>query len=134
MLHKTLKPFPDYFLWGASTSAYQVEGASLEDGKGPSCQDVKELPAGTADLTVSVDHYHHYKEDLALFAEMGLKALRVSMLPRFQRESIPVTRATERRFSLIFPCDPPVKFYFYIYSDIRNISPYPAKKRHTKPP
>ena len=31
MLHKTLKPFPDYFLWGASTSAYQVEGASLEE-------------------------------------------------------------------------------------------------------
>ena len=35
MLHKTLKPFPKDFLWGASTSAYQVEGASLEDGKGP---------------------------------------------------------------------------------------------------
>lgn len=76
MLHKTLKPFPDYFLWGASTSAYQVEGASLEDGKGPSCQDVKELPAGTADLTVSVDHYHHYKEDIALMAEMGFKSYR----------------------------------------------------------
>ena len=79
MLHKTLKPFPDYFLWGASTSAYQVEGASLEDGKGPSCQDVKELPAGTADLTVSVDHYHHYKEDIALMAEMGFKSYRFSI-------------------------------------------------------
>ena len=44
MLHKTLKPFPKDFLWGASTSAYQVEGASLEDGKGPSCQDVKVVP------------------------------------------------------------------------------------------
>ena len=32
MLHKKLKPFPKDFLWGASTSAYQVEGASLEDG------------------------------------------------------------------------------------------------------
>jgi 6-phospho-beta-glucosidase len=79
MLHKTLKPFPDYFLWGASTSAYQVEGASLEDGKGPSCQDVKELPAGTADLTVSVDHYHHYKEDISLMAEMGFKSYRFSI-------------------------------------------------------
>lgn len=36
MLHKTLKPFPEHFLWGASTSAYQVEGAALEDGNGPS--------------------------------------------------------------------------------------------------
>ena len=53
MLHKTLKPFPDNFLWGASTSAYQVEGASLEDGKGPSCQDVKEVPEGTSDLKVN---------------------------------------------------------------------------------
>ena len=33
MIHKTLKPFPKDFLWGASTSAYQVEGANLEDGK-----------------------------------------------------------------------------------------------------
>ena len=41
MLHKNLNPFPEHFLWGASTSAYQVEGAALEDGKGPSCQDVK---------------------------------------------------------------------------------------------
>ncbi|WP_418552971.1 family 1 glycosylhydrolase, partial [Longibaculum muris] len=40
MLHKKLKAFPQDFLWGASTSAYQVEGANLEDGKGPSCQDV----------------------------------------------------------------------------------------------
>ena len=56
MLHKNLKPFPEHFLWGASTSAYQVEGAALEDGKGPSCQDVKEIPTGTADLSVSVDH------------------------------------------------------------------------------
>ena len=48
MLHKTLKPFPKDFLWGASTSAYQVEGASLEDGKGPSCQDVKVVPEGTS--------------------------------------------------------------------------------------
>ena len=79
MLHKNLKPFPEHFLWGASTSAYQVEGAALEDGKGPSCQDVKEIPAGTADLSVSVDHYHHYKEDIALLAEMGFKCFRTSI-------------------------------------------------------
>ena len=48
MLHKKLKPFPSDFLWGASTSAYQVEGANLIDGKGPSCQDVKKVPEGTS--------------------------------------------------------------------------------------
>ena len=79
MLHKQLKPFPEGFLWGASTSAYQVEGANLEDGKGPSCQDVKEVPEGTSDLTVCADQYHHYKEDVALMAEMGFKVYRFSI-------------------------------------------------------
>lgn len=79
MLHKQLKPFPKDFLWGASTSAYQVEGANLEDGKGPSCQDVKTVPEGTSDLTVCADQYHHYKEDIALMAEMGFKVYRFSI-------------------------------------------------------
>ena len=79
MLHKTLKPFPKDFLWGASTSAYQVEGANLEDGKGPSCQDVKKVPEGTSDLTVCADQYHRYKEDIALMAEMGFKTYRFSI-------------------------------------------------------
>ena len=55
MLHKKLKPFPKDFLWGASTSAYQVEGANLSHGKGPSVQDVKKVPEGTSDLTVCAD-------------------------------------------------------------------------------
>ena len=79
MLHKKLKPFPENFFWGASTSAYQVEGANLEDGKGASCQDVKELPPGTADLKICADHYHRYKEDIALMAEMGFKSYRFSI-------------------------------------------------------
>ena len=79
MLHKKLKPFPENFLWGASTSAYQVEGANLTDGKGPSCQDVKVIPEGTSDLTVCADQYHHYKEDIALMAEMGFKVYRFSI-------------------------------------------------------
>ena len=66
MLHKKLKPFPKDFLWGASTSAYQVEGANLSHGKGPSVQDVKKVPEGTSDLTVCADFYHRYKEDIAL--------------------------------------------------------------------
>ena len=79
MKHKALKPFPQDFLWGASTSAYQVEGANLEDGKGPSCQDVKTVPEGTSDLTVCADHYHRFKEDIALMAEMGFKTYRFSI-------------------------------------------------------
>lgn len=71
--------FPDNFMWGASTSAYQVEGASLKHGKGPSSQDTKELPEGTLELTESVDHYHRYKEDIALMAEMGFKTYRFSI-------------------------------------------------------
>lgn len=79
MLHKKLKPFPQDFLWGASTSAYQVEGANLTDGKGPSCQDVKKVPEGTSELDVCADQYHRYKEDIALMAEMGFKVYRFSI-------------------------------------------------------
>lgn len=79
MLHKKLAPFPESFLWGASTSAYQVEGANLTDGKGPSCQDVKTVPAGTSELDVCADQYHRYKEDIALMAEMGFKTYRFSV-------------------------------------------------------
>ncbi len=73
------KAFPKGFLWGASTSAYQVEGASREDGKGPSWQDEKVMPEGTTDFAVAADQYHHYKEDVALMAQMGLKAYRFSI-------------------------------------------------------
>lgn len=79
MLDKNLKIFPKDFLWGASTSAYQVEGANLSYGKGPSCQDVKELPEGTASLDICADHYHRYEEDIALMAEMGFKTYRFSI-------------------------------------------------------
>ena len=70
---------PKNFLWGASTSAYQVEGAYNEDGKGLSVQDVKEPFPGTPNFNVCSDHYHHYKEDVKLFAELGLKAYRFSI-------------------------------------------------------
>ena len=76
---KKLKSFPPHFLWGASTSAYQVEGANHEDGKGPSVQDVKKVPEGTSELDVCADHYHRYREDIALMAEMGFKEYRFSI-------------------------------------------------------
>ena len=47
MILKKLKPMPKDFLWGASTSAYQVEGANLTHGKGPSVQDIKKVPEGS---------------------------------------------------------------------------------------
>ncbi|MCF0105950.1 MAG: glycoside hydrolase family 1 protein [Holdemanella sp.] len=71
--------FPDTFLWGASTSAYQVEGANKEDGKGLSVQDVKKVPEGTSQVDVCADEYHRYKEDIALYAKMGFKAYRFSV-------------------------------------------------------
>lgn len=71
--------FPDNFLWGASTSAYQVEGAWNEDGKGLSVQDVKPIQGNTSDFKICVDHYHKIEEDIKLFAEMGLKAYRFSI-------------------------------------------------------
>ncbi len=80
MKYRELTPFPDNFLWGASTSAYQVEGAWNTDGKGPSVIDARtHVPAGTTDFTVASDHYHRYAEDVALFAELGLKAYRFSI-------------------------------------------------------
>ena len=79
MQHRTLKPFPEHFLWGASTSAYQAEGENLTHGKGPSVQDIKEVPEGTSPLDVCADHYNHYEEDVALMAEMGFKAYRFSI-------------------------------------------------------
>lgn len=61
------------FLWGASTSAYQVEGGWDQDGKEPSVQDIRAPFPNTTDFKVSVDHYNRYKEDIQLFKELGLK-------------------------------------------------------------
>ncbi len=79
MFYKNLKPFPQNFLWGASTSAYQVEGAYNEDGKGMSVQDVHNPPEGITDFKIASDHYHHFKEDVKLMAELGMKAYRFSI-------------------------------------------------------
>lgn len=83
MRHKKLDRFPNDFLWGSASAAYQVEGAYQEDGKGPSVWDRfskiegKTFKGSNGD--VAVDHYHRYKEDVALMAEMGLKAYRFSI-------------------------------------------------------
>ena len=79
MIYKNIKDFPRDFLWGASTSAYQVEGAWDDDGKGLSVIDMLNHPEDTSDFKVASDHYHRYKEDVKLFAELGLKAYRFSI-------------------------------------------------------
>ncbi|MBR1758997.1 MAG: family 1 glycosylhydrolase [Lachnospiraceae bacterium] len=73
--------FQKDFLWGAASAAYQVEGAYDEDGKGPGIWDalssghIKHGETGN----VACDHYHRYKEDVALMKELGLKSYRFSV-------------------------------------------------------
>lgn len=70
--------FPDGFLWGASTSAFQVEGAWGEGGRGRSTTDRGFGIPGITDGSVASDHYHRWKEDADLMAELGLKTYRMS--------------------------------------------------------
>ncbi|EOH97056.1 glycosyl hydrolase [Enterococcus moraviensis ATCC BAA-383] len=83
MEHKQLDQFPKDFLWGSASAAYQVEGAWNEAGKGISVWDeFVRIPGKTFKGTngdVAVDHYHRYKEDVALMKEQGLKAYRFSV-------------------------------------------------------
>ena len=79
MQHLELKKFPEGFLWGGSSSAYQCEGAWDEDGKSPSVQDIAHVIEGTRDWKVTSDHYHSYNEDIALMAEMGFNEFRFSI-------------------------------------------------------
>lgn len=83
MDYKKLKPFPEDFLWGSASAAYQVEGAYDEDGKGPSLwDDFSKIEGKTykgSNGDVAVDHYHRFKEDVALMAEQGLKTYRFSV-------------------------------------------------------
>lgn len=76
-------PFPDNFLWGASTSAYQVEGAIREDGKDLSVWDefVRQPGAILDDQTgnIACDFYHRYAEDIARMQSIDLRAFRFSV-------------------------------------------------------
>ena len=92
------KTFPQGFMWGGATAANQVEGAWNEGGKGPSIVDA--IPGGKQRLAVvaspefdftlddaryrypnhqGIDHYHRFRDDIALFAEMGFKCYRFSI-------------------------------------------------------
>jgi beta-glucosidase len=75
--------FPSSFKWGAATSAYQIEGAAAEDGRGPSIWDTfSHTPgrvAGGDTGDVAADHYHRYREDLDLMKALGLQTYRFSV-------------------------------------------------------
>ncbi|WP_042383541.1 GH1 family beta-glucosidase [Streptacidiphilus melanogenes] len=78
-----LSRFPADFVWGASTAAYQIEGAAEEDGKGPSVWDTfVRRPGAVRDGhtgAVACDHYHRFDEDVALMRRLGLDAYRFSI-------------------------------------------------------
>lgn len=75
--------FPSNFIWGAATASYQIEGAWDADGKGESIWDRFSHTPGkithgdTGDI--ACDHYHRYREDIALMRQLGLKAYRFSV-------------------------------------------------------
>lgn len=73
--------FKDNFLWGASTSAFQVEGAYNSDEKGLSVADIASFKSSDeyADTKVASDFYHKYKEDIKDMSELGLKSYRFSI-------------------------------------------------------
>ena len=79
----TRRAFPKDFTWGVATSSYQIEGAAFEDGRGPSIWDTFcRTPGKVADGDhgdVACDHYHRYRDDVALMKRMGLPAYRFSV-------------------------------------------------------
>jgi beta-glucosidase len=75
--------FPEGFLWGAATSAYQIEGSPLADGAGPSIwHRFAHTPGRTANGEtgdIAVDHYHRWADDIQLMRDLGLSAYRFSI-------------------------------------------------------
>lgn len=144
--------FPEGFLWGGALAANQVEGAWNEDGKGPSVADVmsykpkasvKDYAAHSAISLKSIeealnaaddtyypkrrgnDFYHHYKEDLALFAEMGFKVLRVSIA---WTRLYPTGEETE-------PNPIGIEFYTELFKEMKRLNIEPlVTLHHYEPP
>src|ERR1044072_4176699 len=75
--------YPEGFVWGAATSAYQIEGAANVDGRGPSVWDTfcrtpgKVRNGETGD--VAADHYHRWAEDLDMIKSLGIRSYRFSV-------------------------------------------------------
>jgi beta-glucosidase len=82
-MNLTLSNFPPDFVWGAATAAYQIEGAWNVDGKGESiwdrfCHTPGKIEDGSSG-DLACDHYHRWREDIALMKELGLQAYRFSL-------------------------------------------------------
>jgi len=75
--------FPPNFIWGTATSAYQIEGAWNEDGRGPSIWDTfshrKGRTFGGHTGDTAADHYHRWRDDFRFLADLGVKAYRFSI-------------------------------------------------------
>jgi 6-phospho-beta-glucosidase len=139
--------FPDGFLWGGAVAANQIEGAWNVDGRGPAVADMtaykpnvdvsnyaalhsittEEIEAALADSDVNkypkrrgIDFYHRYKEDLALFAELGFKTLRVSI----SWSRLYPTGEEER------PLEAGVAFYESLFSEMRSLGIEPLVTLH----
>ena len=132
-----MKKFPDNFLWGASTAANQVEGAWNEDGKGISVIDVqacglkgREETNGVLDGRLYTSHqasdfYHHFKEDIAMMAEMGFKSYRMSIA---WTRIYPTGKEQE-------PNEEGLRFYDQVFDELKkyNIEPV-VTISHYEPP
>src|SRR4051794_10959705 len=77
------RQFPEGFVWGTATAAFQVEGAVHEGGRGQSIWDTFTHTPGLVvdgtDADLACDHYHRYAEDVAMMAELGLHSYRFSL-------------------------------------------------------
>lgn len=75
--------FPDHFIWGAATAAYQIEGAVQIDGRGASIWDTFSHTSGKIENhdtgDIACDHYHRWREDIALMRRLNLQAYRFSI-------------------------------------------------------
>lgn len=122
--------FPSGFLWGGAVAANQVEGGFGEDGKGISIADVltdgsREVPRKITDGIMednyypshkAIDFYHHYKEDLALCAEMGFKCFRTSIS---WTRIFPTGEEDE-------PCEAGLRFYDSLFEEMRSLGMEPV--------